>query len=276
MTGASLGGYAGLLIKKHYIPSVHPSDFALIGAAAFLAGSQRNIVSLCVILMEGTGNTKALIPVIITVVCARSVGDFLSDGVYEGLMELREYPFLKHDAKPQYDVFTAGDVMSTAATVGTLPDAGFIENLIMTTPHNAFPVVDERSGHYQGMIRRDQLIAALEYKMYANIADANNKSEKNNSTFEDDRSILMNRALHIDDDMYRSFTFKRPTKGFLNSNGGLNNEMAMLKRADGNIAISIPPSERLFHVDVSSIMNKCAISVHEDSPLSKVFDVFSR
>lgn len=58
LTGASLGGYIGLMIKEHYNPYVSETTFALLGAAALLAGIQRSVVSLCVILMEGTGQTK--------------------------------------------------------------------------------------------------------------------------------------------------------------------------------------------------------------------------
>ena len=58
LIGSSLGGYAGLKIQEIYNPHVSTSIFALLGAAALLAGIQRSTVSLCVILMEGTGDTK--------------------------------------------------------------------------------------------------------------------------------------------------------------------------------------------------------------------------
>lgn len=67
LTGACLGGYLGVEFQNHVNSTVHPSDFALIGAAAFLSGMQRNVVSLCVILMEGTGQTRNIIPIIITI-----------------------------------------------------------------------------------------------------------------------------------------------------------------------------------------------------------------
>lgn len=82
LVGSALGGCAGIEFDKWLSHDTSPSTFALLGAAALLAGIQRNVVSLCVILVEGTGQTKILIPVIITVVAARYVGDLFCHGIY--------------------------------------------------------------------------------------------------------------------------------------------------------------------------------------------------
>lgn len=82
LTGSSLGGYAGIMIKEHIVETVEPAHMALLGAAAMLGGVQRTTVSLCVILMEATGQTKVLIPLIISIVVARYVGDIFNDGYY--------------------------------------------------------------------------------------------------------------------------------------------------------------------------------------------------
>ena len=58
LTGSALGGYAGIIFCDHISPDLTPSLYALLGATALLAGTQRNTVSLCVIMMEGTGQTK--------------------------------------------------------------------------------------------------------------------------------------------------------------------------------------------------------------------------
>lgn len=283
--------------------------------------------------MEGTGNTKSIIPVIITVICARTVGDLLSEGIYEELMELRDYPYLDHKEKPSYDSINTSDVMSKATkTIKMKPSARSIEDILATTPHSAFPVIDD-TGHYRGMVRRDQLIAALECKIYIEAVEnigigrasvrstADSATERGWASHVRRDYTLMNRALHIDDGLYRSFRFSRraaapsvdndisdnnpgtfpPAYGdttWLEGNvltsehddeiiladdtlpaktvpHGEGSSRAHLKKVIGNIVISIPPEERLCHVDVGAIMNKCAISVLEDCPLSRTFDIFT-
>lgn len=83
LVGCSLGGFAGICFQDYLMEGLSPSTFALLGAAALLTGIQRSTVSVCVILVEGTGQTKFLIPVICTIVVARYVGDFFTKGLYE-------------------------------------------------------------------------------------------------------------------------------------------------------------------------------------------------
>lgn len=82
LTGSTISGWAGLLIQRHFLPSLVPEHLALVGATAMLAGVQRTTVSLCVIMMEATGQTKVLIPLIIGVIVARYVGDVFNEGFY--------------------------------------------------------------------------------------------------------------------------------------------------------------------------------------------------
>lgn len=58
LVGSSLGAYLGTLFQGLISSEISPSTFGLLGAASLLSGVQRNTVSLCVILVEGTGRVE--------------------------------------------------------------------------------------------------------------------------------------------------------------------------------------------------------------------------
>ena len=137
LIGSSLGGAAGSVFVNWLGQEVSRSTFALLGAAALLAGIQRSTVSLCVIMIEGTGQVKTLIPVIITVVIARYVGDLVSqDGLYEAAMKIANYPFLHHDDLKNYDIIEVNRIMSSpVVTVGPRERAQDLVRILHDTDH---------------------------------------------------------------------------------------------------------------------------------------------
>ncbi|GMI20493.1 hypothetical protein TrRE_jg7992 [Triparma retinervis] len=140
LIGGSLGGYSGIIIERHFMPGVSPATFALVGATALLGGIQRSTVSLCVIIMEGTGETKFLIPIVITTVVSKWVGDHFTEGIYEIGMELKGYPYLDHHIHKAWDQGEVGEVMTReVVSVGTRCTAGEIEEILNNTTHNGFP-----------------------------------------------------------------------------------------------------------------------------------------
>ncbi len=163
LSGSALGGLVGIYVERYYGPSLSPSTFALLGAAALLAGIQRNTVSLCVIMMEGTGQTKVLIPLIVTICVAVYVGSIFNSGIYEIIIELRNYSYLGHFASPSMDVVKTSDIMSRPVQcLYPIEKAEKIEQILLFTDHHGFPVVDKESGQFLGLVRRDQLVALLE------------------------------------------------------------------------------------------------------------------
>lgn len=218
LIGTSLGGFAGLVFEDWIGPGLSPSTFALLGAAALLAGVQRSTVSLCVILVEGTGQVKVLIPVIITVVIARYVADLIYEhGLYEASIEVNGYPYLEHNDRRALDIFPVRDIMNpNPVTIGPREEAISIVKLLGESEHHAFPVVDPDTSRFLGLVRRDQLVALLECGVFVDgESDGNMECDSDDEDLEEwfaasDRtpkpgilkSPLMTLAYHIRDDRY--------------------------------------------------------------------------
>lgn len=107
-----------------------------------------------------------LIPVIITVVIARYVGDKVTKvGLYEASIELNEYPFLRHEEKKRYDLIQVKEIMSAPPQyLRPREQAQTIAELLEESCHNGFPIIDypANGGKLLGLLRRDQLVALLE------------------------------------------------------------------------------------------------------------------
>jgi chloride channel 3/4/5 len=71
--------------------------YAMVGAAATLAGVTRTTVSLAVIMFELTGTLNYVPPVMLAVLVAKAVADGLEKrGIYELVIELKKLPYLSN------------------------------------------------------------------------------------------------------------------------------------------------------------------------------------
>jgi chloride channel 3/4/5 len=73
---------------------VTPGLYAVVGACAFLGGVSRMTVSLVVIMSEVTGGLSYIVPLMVTALTAKWVGDAFGDGIYEEYVKLSGYPYL--------------------------------------------------------------------------------------------------------------------------------------------------------------------------------------
>lgn len=88
------GALFGRLIGQA-IPNISPGIFAMVGAAAFLAGMSRMTVSLTVIMFELTGEVGYIAPFMIAIMVAKWVADAMSsEGVYDLAQTVLGHPFL--------------------------------------------------------------------------------------------------------------------------------------------------------------------------------------
>ena len=80
------------------IGNISPGIFAMVGAAAFLAGVSRMTISLCVIMFELTGELEYVVPHMIAIMVAKWVADALGkEGVYDLAQNVLGHPFLDLD-----------------------------------------------------------------------------------------------------------------------------------------------------------------------------------
>ncbi|KAF2632163.1 chloride channel-like protein 3 [Macroventuria anomochaeta] len=99
--GALFGRLVGYLLP--YTPNdVSPGIFALVGAAAFLAGVSRMTISLAVIMFELTGQLEYVVPSMLAILVAKWVADAISaEGVYDLAQTVLGHPFLDPDVALQ-------------------------------------------------------------------------------------------------------------------------------------------------------------------------------
>lgn len=152
---------------KPDVPCISAGTYAIIGAAAFLGGATRMTVSIVVIMFELTGALTYVLPIMISVMISKWVGDaFGKRGIYESWIHFNAYPILDNrDDAPLPDVGIAQlmtrveDLVVITATGHTLES---LERLLQTHPHRGFPVIAEpHDALLLGYVSRAELVFAL-------------------------------------------------------------------------------------------------------------------
>ncbi|KAJ7918813.1 Cl-channel protein [Mycena leptocephala] len=179
--GACLGRAVGLLtqgLQRAYptawiflscppdpsVRCVSPGFYAVIGASAMLGGVTRMTISLVVILFELTGALSHVLPIMISVMTAKWVGDaFGKDGgIYAVWIAMRGYPWL-----PPVDFEDRGDtgahLMRPVERLVVIEDeretVADLDTLLKDHDFHGFPVV--RRQDFLGFVTRDKLRLAI-------------------------------------------------------------------------------------------------------------------
>ena len=146
--GGSYGRLFGLLMIRMGFSNIDPGVYALIGAASFFSGVTRMTISLCIIMLEITNDLHYLPAIMLTVMMAKWTGDFFTPPVYDGLMELKFYPFLDQEPPIEMDLLVSSDVMATNVHVVTeTPRVSDVIAMLKACQHNGFPVVSSHPMH---------------------------------------------------------------------------------------------------------------------------------
>ncbi|KAK0709054.1 chloride channel protein [Lasiosphaeria miniovina] len=145
------------------IPCITPGTYAIIGAAAALAGVTRMTVSIVVIMFELTGALTYVLPIMVAVMMAKWVGDaFSRRGIYESWIHFNEYPFLDNSEEMQIPDIPASQIMTRIEDLVVLTATGHtiasLTAILDAHPYRGFPVVsDPRDAILLGYISRAEL-----------------------------------------------------------------------------------------------------------------------
>ncbi|KAI2778918.1 chloride channel [Daldinia loculata] len=148
-------------------PCVTPGVYAMIGAAATLAGVTRMTVSIVVIMFELTGALTYVLPIMVAVMLSKWVGDaFSRRGIYESWIHFNEYPFLDSgdDGSGAQHVpdIPASQIMTRIEDLVVLTATGHtiasLRGVLESCDYRGFPVVsDPRDAILLGYISRAEL-----------------------------------------------------------------------------------------------------------------------
>lgn len=169
VTGASFGRFLGMVVGSH--SNLNHGLFAVLGSAAFLGGSMRMTVSLCVILLELTNNLLLLPLIMLVLLVSKMVADAFNGNIYDIMMKLKGLPYLEAHAEPYMRQLTVGDVVTGPLQIFRgYEKVGNIIQVLKSTGHNGFPVVDEPPSSecpiLFGLILRAHLITLLKKKLF--------------------------------------------------------------------------------------------------------------
>ncbi|KAI0476844.1 chloride channel [Xylaria cf. heliscus] len=149
------------------VPCVTPGVYAIIGAAATLAGVTRLTVSIVVIMFELTGALTYVLPIMIAVMLSKWVGDaFSRRGIYEAWIHFNGYPFLdsgdEGGGSQHVPDITAGQIMTRIEDLVVLTATGHtiasLRGVLDSCAYRGFPVVsDPRDAVLLGYISRSEL-----------------------------------------------------------------------------------------------------------------------
>jgi chloride channel 3/4/5 len=145
------------------IPCVTPGTYAIVGAAAALAGVTRMTVSIVVIMFELTGALTYVLPIMVAVMISKWVGDaFSRRGIYESWIHFNEYPFLDNSEEMAIPDIPASQIMTRIEDLVVLTATGHtidsLTRILQTNPYRGFPVIsDPRDAILLGYISRAEL-----------------------------------------------------------------------------------------------------------------------
>jgi chloride channel 7 len=167
LAGSAWGRLIGSLLAQA-LPGlrIDPGAFALIGAASLLGGITRMTLALTVILIESTANTSYGLPLMMSLLTAKWVGDLFNHGALEITIEAKRIPLLGWDAPFTFRKFRARHVMQPhPVCLPAMVSVSRVIDTLSSNTHNGFPVLNAR-GQFVGLVLRSQIISLLKARAF--------------------------------------------------------------------------------------------------------------
>lgn len=189
LAGAGFGRIVGHLLNIGMHGYVTNSGiYSLIGAAAMLGGTYRMPLSGTVVIVEASGNSQFLLPLMITFAAARYVGNMFSDSNPGMKIKAKHYPVLDSSMKTMglLNYNPVAEIMSEPVICLRLVNrVSDVYSILKATKHNGFPVVSKNS-HLRGLISSKVLCTLLARKAFVTLIDPKKDTRSSNSSIYDD------------------------------------------------------------------------------------------
>jgi len=180
LCGAAYGRICLILLHLFGIyPAAPDGLFPLIGASAMLGGIARMTISLTVIILECTGVIEWGLPVMVTLMSARKVGNIFNEGIYDIHIHLRHIPFLEFDPPFVSKFLRVQNIMTKdPICIDHVVQVRAVYDALKSNRHYAYPVVmplqdgsnSSSSGTiFTGVIFRKHLCTLLKRKDFFKI-----------------------------------------------------------------------------------------------------------
>lgn len=146
-----------------------PGLYTLMGAAAVMGGMSRLTMAGTVILLEASGNSDLLLPLMLTFAAARYTGNAINLPMYDLQIDLKGLPFLEGHLSNMgmFNFHSVTAIMSQPVKcIFEINKVRHVYKLLKETKHNGFPVIS-KEGRLRGFILRKQLCTILFLKALA-------------------------------------------------------------------------------------------------------------
>jgi chloride channel 7 len=165
LIGCCIGRFFGELLNSAD-GTILPGSFSFIGACAFVGGVTRLTICMVIILLEITNNAEYLLPLMITALVSKFIGDLFNISLYDIHISVKNVPFVQQKPSKHLALLKAVDVMSSPViSFREQENALHIYNTLKSSKHHGFPIITE-NGKFSGLMLRHQFLILFKNRIF--------------------------------------------------------------------------------------------------------------